>query len=33
VVPRYQAIRIVTNPHVTKEALRRFLADLKACLR
>lgn len=31
-VPRYQAVRIVTNPHVSKEGLRRFLADLKACL-
>jgi tyrosine decarboxylase/aspartate 1-decarboxylase len=32
VVPRYQGIRIVTNPHVTREALRRFVKDLKACL-
>jgi tyrosine decarboxylase/aspartate 1-decarboxylase len=32
IVPRYQGIRIVANPHVTKEMLRRFLGDLKACL-
>lgn len=32
VVPRYQGIRIVTNPHVRKEHLRKFLVDLKACL-
>lgn len=32
VVPRYQGIRIVANPHVRKEHLRRFLVDLKACL-
>ncbi|HUR61839.1 MAG TPA: tyrosine decarboxylase MfnA [Candidatus Thermoplasmatota archaeon] len=32
VVPRYKAIRIVANPHVTKAHLKRFLADLKACL-
>ena len=32
IVPRYQAIRIVANPHVHKDHLRRFLADLKATL-
>ncbi len=32
IVPRFQAIRIVVNPHVTRKALERFLAVLPEAL-